>query len=93
MKADRLRRTLHLALTAAGAVICVFFSIPAALVLTVVSLLILAVTELLRRRENKRLLSLCDDIDRILKGSEYRLSGTVNDSVAFEIGGTLRKRV
>ncbi len=70
MKADWLRRTLHLALTAAGAVICVFFSIPAALVLTVVSLLILAVTELLRRRENKRLLSLCDDIDRILKGSD-----------------------
>ena len=30
---------------------------------------------------------------RILKGSEYRLSGIVIDSVAFEIGGTLRKRV
>ena len=30
---------------------------------------------------------------RILKGSEYLLSGIVNDSVAFEIGGTLRKRV
>ena len=30
---------------------------------------------------------------RILKGSEYRLSGIVNDSVAFEIGGTLRKRI
>ena len=30
---------------------------------------------------------------RILKGNEYRLSGIVNDSSAFEIGGTLRKRV
>ena len=30
---------------------------------------------------------------RILKDNEYRLSGIVNDSVAFEIGGTLRKRV
>lgn len=30
---------------------------------------------------------------RILKGNEYRLSGIVNDTVAFEIGGTLRKRV
>lgn len=29
---------------------------------------------------------------RILKGNEYRLSGSVNSSVAFEIGGTLRKR-
>ena len=29
---------------------------------------------------------------RILKGNEYRLSGTVNGSVAFDIGGTLRKR-
>ena len=30
---------------------------------------------------------------RILKGNEFRLSGTVSDSSAFEIGGTLRKRV
>ena len=29
---------------------------------------------------------------RILKGNEYRLSGTVNGSFAFDIGGTLRKR-
>ena len=29
---------------------------------------------------------------RILKDQEYRLSGIVNDSTAFEIGGTLRKR-
>ena len=29
---------------------------------------------------------------RILKGPEYRLSGKVGDSVAFEIGGSLRKR-
>ena len=29
---------------------------------------------------------------RILKGNEYRLSGIVNDSTAFEIGGSLRKR-
>lgn len=30
---------------------------------------------------------------RILKGNEYRLSGIVNDTTAFDIGGTLRKRV
>ena len=30
---------------------------------------------------------------RVLKGCEYRLSGLVNDTVAFDIGGTLRKRV
>jgi len=29
---------------------------------------------------------------RIVKGSEYRLSGMVNDSIAFDIGGTLRPR-
>ena len=29
---------------------------------------------------------------RILRDQQYRLSGTVGDSVAFEIGGTLRKR-
>ena len=29
---------------------------------------------------------------RILKDNEYRLSGIVNDSTAFEIGGSLRKR-
>ena len=30
---------------------------------------------------------------RILKGNEYRLSGKVGDTTAFEIGGTLRRRV
>ena len=30
---------------------------------------------------------------RILRGNEFRLSGLVNGSSAFEIGGTLRKRV
>ena len=30
---------------------------------------------------------------RILKGNEYRLSGIVNDTTSFDIGGTLRKRV
>ena len=30
---------------------------------------------------------------RILKGNEYRLSGKVGDTTAFEIGGTLRHRV
>ena len=29
---------------------------------------------------------------RILKDNEYRLSGTVNESTAFEIGGVLRRR-
>ena len=29
---------------------------------------------------------------RIMKDDEYRLSGKVNDSIAFEIGGTLRRR-
>ncbi len=31
-------------------------------------------------------------LHRILKGNEYRLSGIVSDSTAFEIGGSLRKR-
>ena len=30
---------------------------------------------------------------RIMKGNEYRLSGIINDAVAFDIGGTLRKRI
>lgn len=30
---------------------------------------------------------------RILKGNEYRLSGIVNNASAFEIGGTLRRRI
>ena len=30
---------------------------------------------------------------RILRGNEYRLSGSVDGSAAFEIGGTLRKRI
>ena len=31
-------------------------------------------------------------LHRILKENEYRLSGKVNDSSAFDIGGTLRRR-
>ena len=30
---------------------------------------------------------------KIIKGNEFRLSGTVNGSSAFEIGGTIRKRL
>ena len=32
-------------------------------------------------------------LHRILKGGEYRLYGKVNDTIAFEIGGTLRRRI
>ena len=32
-------------------------------------------------------------LHRILKGNEYRLSGIVNGASAFDIGGTLRKRI
>ena len=32
-------------------------------------------------------------LHRILKDSEYRLCGKIGDTTAFEIGGTLRKRV
>ncbi|MDO4862659.1 MAG: HAMP domain-containing sensor histidine kinase [Ruminococcus sp.] len=70
MTSDKLRRLLHIALTAAGAAICAFFSIPAAIVLVAVSAAIFAVDELMRFQRRRKLFALCNDIDRILKGSD-----------------------
>lgn len=75
MSSDKLRRVLHIALTAVGAAVCALFSIPAAEVLALTSAAVFLADELIQRQRRKKLFQLCDDIDRILKGS---------DSVSFE---------
>lgn len=75
MSSDKLRRVLHIALTAVGAAVCALFSIPAAEVLVLTSAAVFLADELIQRQRRKKLFQLCDDIDRILKGS---------DSVSFE---------
>ena len=75
MSREKLRRVLHIVLTAVGAAVCVLFSIPAAIVLVLTSAAIFLVDEMIQHQRRKKIFQLCDDIDRILKGS---------DSVSFE---------
>lgn len=70
MSPEKLRRRIHILLTVAGAMICAFFSIPSAIVLVIVSASIMAIDEILMYERKKKILKLCDDIDRILKGSD-----------------------
>lgn len=70
MTPEKLRRVLHIALTAVGAAVCALFSIPAAIVLAAVSAAIFTVDEILQYQRRKKLLALCNDIDGILKGSD-----------------------
>ena len=75
MSPEKLRRVLHIALTVIGAAVCALFSIPAAIVLAATSLAVFIMDEIIQYRRRKAIFRLCDDIDRILKGS---------DSVSFD---------
>lgn len=91
MNPARLRLEIHLALTLIGAVICAFISIPAALILAAVSLLILISDLIFRRKERKKLLSLCDDIDRILKGSDHVSFAEYNEGELSILSAEIQK--
>ena len=70
-----LRRYLHIGITVAGTAVCALFSIKCAIILFITSALIFAVHEFTENIRKKRILSLCDDIDRILRG---------NNTVSFD---------
>lgn len=61
---------LQLAVTAAGAVCCLFFSIPAALILTLVSAVMLFIQRKYFEKRRQTLSGLCDKIDEILRGAD-----------------------
>ena len=64
------RLCIHALLTAAGTGICLCFSIPCAVTVTVLSAVLYLYYDRQFAQRNNRLLTLCDDIDRILRGNE-----------------------
>ncbi len=70
MNDNSLYRILHIIITILGAIICLIFSPVSAITLVAVSLLLLAFHEYSSYKKRRRILRLCDDIDRILRGSE-----------------------
>ena len=61
---------VHLLVTAAGAVLCCYFSIPAAVILCVCALAALAVHLLTYYKHAQKISALCDEIDRLLHGAD-----------------------
>ena len=61
---------VHLLLTAGGAGLCAMFSIPCALILCCVSVVLLIVHLLVYSRHAKQIAALCDEIDRLLHGAD-----------------------
>lgn len=55
----------------AGIVICAFFSMKSAIVMLIASAIIIALYEYGTFAKKRRIMSLCDDIDRILKGADF----------------------
>lgn len=67
----RIQFLLHICITLAGCILCLFLSIPAALLLLLVSLLLLAVSWYFHARRFRKISRLCDEIDEILHGTEH----------------------
>ena len=67
---DKKRRLIHLVLTAACVAVCLYFSIPCAVIVIIMSALLLALNEIQSATRQKQVIRLCDDIDRILRGDD-----------------------
>ena len=64
------QRRLHIILTAAAFAGCLFFSVPAALILLGFSAALFIISEYSMKKRREKALSLSDNIDRILRGAE-----------------------
>lgn len=67
---DKTRRLVHLLLTVALAIPCLFFSIRCAAVTVLTSAVFLVFYEWSLARRRNDVIALCDDIDRILRGDD-----------------------
>ncbi|MBR1824462.1 MAG: HAMP domain-containing histidine kinase [Ruminococcus sp.] len=63
----RVRRLIHFLITMTGAAVCLYFSVPCAVIVTVMSVGFLALYEFTISQRQNRVMKLCDDIDRILR--------------------------
>lgn len=68
---DKQRRIVHLLLTLAFVIPCLFFDIPCAVITVVVSVVFFLFYERSFAERRKRVLKLCDDIDRILRSDDH----------------------
>lgn len=68
---NKTARLISAVTAVAGIAVCAVFSIKSALVLLIVSALIIALYEYSSFAKKRRVMSLCDDIDRILKGMDF----------------------
>lgn len=67
---DKKRRLIHVLLTAAGAAICAFFSIPCAVTVVITSAAFMLFYEVILSQRRDLVMKLCDDIDRILRSND-----------------------
>ena len=67
---DKKRRLIHVLLTAAGAAICAFFSIPCAFTVVITSAAFMLFYEVILSQRRDLVMKLCDDIDRILRSDD-----------------------
>jgi signal transduction histidine kinase len=67
---DKKRRLIHALLTAAGASICAFFSIPCAVTVVITSAAFMLFYEVILSQRRDQVMKLCDDIDRILRSDD-----------------------
>ena len=67
---DKKRRLLHILLTAAIAVPCLFFSVPCAMTAIASSAVFFVFYELVFSQRRDKVMKLCDDIDRILRSDD-----------------------
>lgn len=64
------RRLIHILMTAAGAAICAFFSIPCAVTVVITSAAFMLFYEVILSQRRDQVMKLCDDIDRILRSDD-----------------------
>ena len=67
---DKKRRLIHVLLTAALVIPCLFFSIPCTVMVTVTSAVFFVFYELLFAQRRSKVMKLCDNIDRILRSDD-----------------------
>lgn len=67
---DKKRRLIHILLTAALMIPCLFFSAPCAVIAAVASAIFLVFYEWLFAQRRDNVMKLCDDIDRILRNDD-----------------------
>ena len=67
---EKQRRIAHFLLTVAAAAGCAFFSIPCAVIVTVLSAALFVLYELALSKRRDQVMTLCDEIDRILRNDD-----------------------